>query len=291
MNTGEVKPASGSAFLASTMSLTTTGGVSETNGIITGGSTTDRVTAIDTPQFQASYTASAGYALSDAFTSTLFGSRQLSGDSTVANGNGVVFFTNIAGAVEDYLALYQQSTYSSNIKGSGYTTAKYGGTAGWQHTIVNGTTRATRLTYFGYGVPTPVASMPHSGVVRFSMLSSGNYATDTDLWFLSSVNGNVIDVDFATGRISGQLLLSGQNFFKSVVGGIGGFPLSGVVSGNSATSTFTNGSLGTSGGVSGQYRLLFVGPNADELVLTFVANDGTQAAVGAAVGVRDPNLN
>jgi hypothetical protein len=290
LNTGEVKPSTASAFLAATMSLTTLGGVSQTNGIITGGSTADRTTALDTPQFQASYSPFAGYSLSDAFTSTSFGSGQLSGESTVPNGNGVVSFARLAGAVEDYLALYQQSTYTSSIKGSGYTTAKYGGTAGWQHTIVNGSTRATRLNYFAYGVPTPVASMPHTGIVKFAMLSSGNYATDSDLWFLSSGSGNVISVDFATGQVSGQLGLGGQNFFKSVVGGIGGIPLDGSISGNTVMSSFTNASLSTSGRVSGQFRLLFVGPNADELVLTFVANDGTQAAVGAAIGLRDPYL-
>jgi hypothetical protein len=288
LNTGEVKPATGSAFLAATMSLTTLGGVSQTNGIITGGSTADRATAIDTPQFQASYSPFTGYSLSDTFTSTTFGKGQLSSDSTVAHGNGVVLFTRLAGAVEDYLALYQQSTYTSSIKGAGYTTAKYGGTAGWQHTIVNGSTRATRLNYFAYGAPTPVASMPHTGIVKFSMFSSGNYATDTDLWFLSSASGNVISVDFASGQVSGQLGLGGQNFFKSVVGGIGGIPLDGSISGNIVTNSFTTASLSTSGRVSGQFRLLFVGPNADELVLTFVANDGTQAAVGAAIGLRDP---
>ncbi|WP_203310319.1 hypothetical protein [Sphingomonas beigongshangi] len=288
LNTGEVKPAIGSTFLAATLSLTTMGGVSQTNGIITGGSTADRVTTIDTPQFQASYSPSNGYFLTDALTSAMFGSRQLSGDSTYPNGNGEVLFINTSGAIEDYLALYQRTTYTSSVKGSGYTSAKYAGSAGWQHTVVNGSTRTTRLDYFGYGPATPVAAMPSSGVVNFTILSSGNYATDTDLWFLSSSSGNYISVDFGTGQISGSVGLSGQNFYKNMVGGIGSLPLNGSIAGNAATGSFSNGSLNTSGRVAGQFHLMFVGPNADELVVTFVANDGTQAAVGAAVGIRDP---
>jgi hypothetical protein len=122
-------------------------------------------------------------------------------------------------------------------------------------------------------------------------LTQGNYATDTDLFFLSSQNGNVITVDFGAGTVSGSLGLAGENFFKSVVGGIGSFPLAGNFTGNSYSVSFPFGNLGTSGGVPGQFHLLFVGPNADELVLTYVVNDGFQAAVGAAIAVRDPHLN
>lgn len=290
LNTGEVKPTAASLFIAGSMELNTTGGVAQTNGIITGGMTNSRFTTIDPPLFSGSYSGSTGYRLSDAVNAASFGPAQLSFDTTTRNGNGVVLFTNIA-AAEDYLALYQQTTYSSSTKTSGYTTAQYGGTAGWQHTVVNGSSRHSRLDYFAYGTPTPVGAMPRSGVVRYSMLGSGNYATDTDLWFLSSVNGNVITVDFAAGTVSGSLGLSGQNFYKSVVGGIGSIPLDGSFTGNAMSASFSFGSLNASGRVPGQFRLLFVGPNANEVIVTYVANDGSQAAVGAAVGVIDPNYN
>lgn len=133
--------------------------------------------------------------------------------------------------------------------------------------------------------------MPHAGTATYSMLTSGNYATDTDLWFLTSSNGNTISVDFSTGVVSGSLSLSGQNFYKSVSGGIGSFPVNGTFTGNSIIVSFANGSIGPSGRVPGQFHLVFVGPNATEVIITYVANDGTQAAVGAAVGVRDPNFN
>lgn len=286
--TGEVKPAADAVFISATMDLTTTGGVSETNGIITGGMTSNRITAIDTPSFSASY--NSGYRLADSVNAVSFGQAQLSIDTTQRNGNGIVLFTNM-GTAEDYLALYQQTTYSSSVKGAGYTTAQYGGTAGWQHTVVTGSSRHTRLDYFAYGSPTPVSAMPHSGVVKFSMLSSGNYATDTDLWFLSSGSGNYITVDFGAGTVTGSLGLAGQNFYKNVVGGIGSIPLTGSFTGNSMSVSFPYGSIGTSGGVPGQFHLLFVGPRANEIIVTYVANDGAQAAVGAAVGVIDPNIN
>lgn len=291
LSTGEVKPSTDASFLAATMELTTTGGVSQTNGVITGGMTSGRTTAIDTLQFAANYGTYTGYRLADLFNAVTFGPGQLTRDTTTPNGNGVVLFTNITGASEDYLALYQQTTFSSSVKGSGYTTARYGGTAGWQHTIVSGSSRRTRLDYFAYGTPTPLTAMPRAGVVRFTILSSGNYATDTDLWYLSSGNGNYVTVDFGTGTISGSVGLSGENFYKNEVGGIGSFPLNGTFGGNSLSASFSFGSFGTSSSVPGSFRLLFIGPNADELIVTYVVNDGSRAAVGAVVGVRDLNLN
>jgi hypothetical protein len=289
LSTGEVKPAADASFIAASMELMTTGGVSQTNGVITGGMTSGRITTLDTPQFSGSY--NAGYRLADSSNSAVFGTAQLSGDSTRPNGNGIVLFTNISGPIQGYLALYQQTTYTSSVKGSGYTTARYGGTAGWQHTVVGGSSRQTRLNYFGYGSPTPLAGMPRSGIVRFSILGSGNYATDTDLWFLSSSTSNFIAVDFGAGTVSGTVGLSGENFYKSQAGGVGSFRVRGNINGNSLTGSFTDGSIGTSGGVPGQFRLMFVGPNANELILTYVFNDGAQAGVGAAVGVIDPYAN
>ncbi|MES2288789.1 MAG: hypothetical protein V4530_03550 [Pseudomonadota bacterium] len=273
------------------MELTTTGGVSQTNGVITGGMTSARSTIFDTPGFGGSYATSSGYRLSDAVNMMTFGTAQLAYDTTRPLGNGIVLFTNVAGIVEDYLAIYQETTYSSSVRGSGYTTAKYGGKGGWQHTVVNGTSRRTRLDYFAYGSATPLNAMPRSGVVRFAILGSGNYATDTDLWFLTSGTGNYITVDFGAGTVSGSVGLSGENFYKSEVGGIGSLPISGSFTGNSLSGTITNGSLGARSGVLGQFRLMFVGPAANEVVITFVANDGTQAAVGAVVGVIDPYAN
>lgn len=286
--TGEIKPTPDATFLAASLELTTTGGSSETNGVITGGATNGRLTTLDVPQFSGSYSTQTGYRLTDFVNTAQFGRSQLSVDTTQQNGNGVVVFANETSSAADYLALYQSSTYSSSIKGSGYTTARYAGTGGWQKTVPQGLARHSRLDYFAFGPATPVASMPRTGTVRFTLIGSGNYATDTALWFLTHSSGDTLIVDFAAGTISGSIGVSGENFYKSEVGGIGSIPLRGSFTGNSMTGTFADASLGTSGGVPGQFRLLFVGPNATELILTYVANDGTQAVVGSGVGLVDP---
>ena len=271
------------------MDLTTTGGVSETNGVITGGMTSNRVTTFDTPQFSGAY--GGGYHLMDSANTIVFGAPQLSIDTTQPNGNGIVLFTKVAGSIEDYLALYQETTFTSSVKGAFYTSAQYAGIGGWQHTVVNGTSRQTRLDYFAFGSPTPVNAMPHSGSIRFTILGSGNYATDTDLWFLTSGSSDFITIDFGARTVSGSISLAGQNFFKNQVGGIGHLPVEGSFTGNSMVGSFSFGSLDTSSSVPGQFHLMFVGPNASELIITYVANDGRQAAVGAVVGVIDPNAN
>lgn len=291
LNTGETKPSTDATFLSATMELVATGGTSQTNGIITGGATQDRVAFIDTPGFSGSYSSQIGYRLADTVNSIVFGPGQLTVDTTRPNGNGIVLFTNSSAGAQDYLALYQATTYSSSSKGSGYTSARYGGTAGWQRTVVEGSARRSRLDYFAYGTATPVALMPQSGVVRFTLLNAGNYATDDALWFLTMGSGNLITVDFGARTISGSLGLAGENFYRSQVGGIGSIPLNGSFSGNSLSQSFSFGNLNTSSSVPGRFRILFVGPNAEELIITYVAADGTQAAVGAAVGVRDPYVS
>lgn len=285
LGTGEIKLAADAVFISATLDLDITGGYSQTNGIVTGGLTSGRTATVDTPQFVGSY--NAGYLLSDAVNAATFGQAQLLRDTTAPNGYGTVVFSNTNSAKADYLALYQATTYSSSTKGSGYTTAKYGGAGGWQHTVGNGDTAHTRLDYFAYGTPTPTGAMPKSGVVRYSVLKNGNYAADTDLFFLTQGSSEILTVDFAAGTISGQLGIVGQNFFKSQVGSIGGLVLKGNISGNSATGSFVDPSINQNTAVPGKFRIMFVGPNANELIITFIAIDGSQAAVGSGVGIVD----
>jgi len=286
LNTGEVKPAPGATFISATMELDTSGGYSQTNGIITGGATSGRTVILDTPQFTGTY--DAGYRLSDAVNTATFGSAQVSLDSTSINGNGIVLFTSASNVAADYLALYQATTYTSSVKGMGYTAARYGGAGGWQHTVGNGANAHTRLDYFAYGSATPASAMPKSGVVHFTILRSGNYATDTDLWFLPSGSSEILTVDFGAGTVAGTISISGENFFKNEVGGVGSFPVNASINGNVAIGSFSNAPIGPSANVPGQFRILFVGPNANELVITFVAMNASRAAVGAGVGVVDP---
>lgn len=286
--TGEVKPTAGSVFIAASLELDISGGYKQTNGVVTAGFTFGRIATLDTPKFAAGY--SAGYQLSDAVNAANFGQAQLASDDTSPNGNGTVLFTNVSTAMADYLALYQASIFSSSTKGAGYTTAKYGGAGGWQHTVGNGNTAHSRLNYFAYGSPTPASAMPTSGIVRYTVLKNGNYATDSDLMFLTQGSSEILTVNFDTRTVTGQMGIVGQNFFKNQVGSVGGFPVKATIVGNSAVGTFADAGIGPSAAVPGSFRILFVGPNANEIVVTFVAMDGSLAAVGAGVGVIDQFL-
>jgi hypothetical protein len=61
------------------------GGTSQTDGVITGGATSARVTIFDTPSFSVSYSSTTGYSLSDAVNAVAFGRAQFAGDSSMIN--------------------------------------------------------------------------------------------------------------------------------------------------------------------------------------------------------------
>ncbi len=267
------------------MDLTTSGSTTnQTTPQTTGGRTSNRSITIDTPLFSGSYSPQSGYRLSDALNSAIFGAAQLVGDTTSEPLYPTVLFNAISGAVENYLAVYKFAARTSSIKGEGVFTPRYGGVGGWQHTVVGSASRQTRLNYFSYGPATPIAAMPKSGVVIYTLLGSGNYATDDSLFFASIFD--TITVDFGSRTFNGSLGQSGRNFYADTNGGLVSVRIAGTIVDNGAAGA-TNSDVAT---MRGQYRLTFVGPNADELILTYVADDTRETMVGSAVGVRNPLL-
>lgn len=286
LNTGEIKPAADATFIAATMEMTTTGGATnQLSGETTGGTTADRSVVLDTPGFTGSYGSTTGYRLADFINNVTFGPAQLTSDTTATDKTyPTVLFTRFAAPSEDYLALYKVLITTSSILGSGSIEPKYGGIGGWQHTVAGSDSRRTRLDYFAFGPATPVSAMPHSGVVKFSLTGSGNFARDTDLYFTNHLD--TITVDFGAGTISGTITSGGRNFYTGGFGGLYGVDLGGAIAGNSVTGA-TRSSVAVA---TGQFRLLFIGPNADELIVTYVGQDGRGTYVGSSVGIRNPFL-
>lgn len=286
LNTGEVKPTSDAAFIAATMELTTTAGTtSDLTEDTRGGTTSNRTVTLDTPGFKGSYNGSTGYSLSDSVNGAVFGRAQLVSDTWANEKNyPTVLFSRLSANLADYLALYRNKVNTSTALGSGSVEPKYAGIGGWQHSISETGERHTRLTYFAFGPATPTTDIPRSGIVKYSLTGRGNYAGDNALYFTTSLDE--IAVDFDTHTISGSLSMGGTNFFSGNYGGIYSVRFSGTMSGNMVTGATESGVAVA----SGQFKLLFVGPNADELVLIHAGQDGRGDFVGSAVGVRNPYL-
>ena len=126
--------------------------------------------------------------------------------------------------------------------------------------------------------------MPRAGIVKFSLTGSGNYAGATDLYYINHLNE--VTVDFGAGTVSGMINGAGTNFFTNGFGGVFNFTFTAAITGNSSSGDTESGPPLS----SGQFRLLFVGPNADELIVTYVGQDGRGTYVGSSVGVRNPYL-
>lgn len=286
-STGEVKPAAGSIVISATLELTSAGPVSnELTGKTLGGTTSNRVATLDTPGFALSYSAATGYGLSDTANATTFGAAQLQSDTTSANTDSpALLLTRVSSPVEDYLALYRKSFTTSSSLGSGTITNRIGGNGAWQHSVSGSDGRRTRLDYFAYGSPTPASAMPRSGVVKFSLFGYGNYAGDRDLWFISHLD--TLTVDFGASTIAASIGAVGTNFFNGNFGGIFSTRLEGRIEGNSVSGP-TSSDIAVA---TGQFRLQFIGPNADEVIVTYVGQNGRGSYVGSSVGVRNPYLH
>ncbi|HEX8414111.1 MAG TPA: hypothetical protein VF637_09525 [Sphingomicrobium sp.] len=279
--TGEIKPAAGATFLSATMDLTIVGGTADQlTGTVTGASTSNRSITIDTPGFQGSYSSQTGYRLSDSSSTVTFGPAQLVAGTTAGPASPVLL-ASTSGDIADYLALYRPDVAFSGPAATGPISPILSGAAGWQHTVKGPTSRRTRLNYFAYGIATPVGEMPRSGVVKFTLLGSSNYASDEQLYFCTQ--GDTLTVDFGTGTIQGPLVALGQGLLSSSWGGVYFSTISGSINGNSVSAP-----LPSPGGV-GQFRLIFTGPNAEELILAYVGDNGRGMIVGAAAGLRNPS--
>lgn len=285
LNTGEIKPSAGATLIAASMELTTIGNLFNClTGATPGASTGSRLTGFDPSSFAVSYGTTTGYDIRDAVNSAVFGPAQLVSDTTNTAPFPPVLFARAGSGTEDYLALYKNVNTTTSILGTGTVTPSFAGNGGWQHTVLNEGSRRTRLDYFAFGTPTPESAMPRSGVVKFSLMGAGNLASDTDLYFMSY--NTTVTVDFDAGTVTAIVAANGSNLFTGGVGGLLGITLAGPIIGN-AVSGPTTSSVAVA---SGQFRLLFIGPNAEEMIVTFVGNDGRADYVASGVGVRNPYI-
>lgn len=284
LNTGELKPSPDATFMSATMDLTMgPGATNSLTGRTTGGTTTNRLITLNTPGFGGSYNSATGYSLFDASNKAAFGANELISDTTSTDKiYPTVLFSKVASPVEDYLALYKEYSTTATSSAVVVLTPKYGGVGGWQHTIASSSSKQTRLNYFAFGSPTPLSAMPKTGVVKFWLVGSGNYAGDNDLWFTNQ--GDNITVDFGSGTINARLTVSGRNFYADAIGGLFAVAIKATIDGNGATGP-TSSSVAVA---SGSFRLAFIGPNADEVLVTYVGQDGRGSYVGSSVGVRSP---
>ena len=283
LNTGEIKPAAGAMFIAASMELTTTGDLFNcVTGATPGASTASRLTELDPPSFAVSYGATTGYDIKDAVNAAIFGPGQLVSDTTNAEPFPPVLFARTGSGTEDYLALYKHVNTTTSVLGSGTVTPSLAGNGGWQHTVLNAGSRRSRLDYFAFGIPTPESAMPRSGVVKYSLMGRGNYASKTDLYFMSF--NDIVTVDFGAGTVTTTVGAAGSNLFTGGFGGLLGVTLAGPIVGNAVSGPTASGVAVA----SGQFRLVFIGPNAEEMIVTFVGNDGRADYVAAGVGVRNP---
>jgi hypothetical protein len=279
VTTSEVKPTAGAAFLSATLSLTTGPGTfNQLTQMVAGGSTQARQTNVTTSQFALSYSDATGYHISDMLNAAAFGGANLISDTTKSSADyPTVLYGTKSPGIEDYFARYDYSVTSSSGNTSGTYKGVYGGIG-----VVNADSRQTQLDFFAFGPATPASTMPASGVVKFFLLGSGNYATDQSLFFVTEPT--IMTVDFGAGTVSAAVGLVGHDFFNDSYGGVTAFRIVGKINGNEIQAPVQS-DIAT---VSGNFHLLFVGPNADELIVTFVTQDSVRASVGSAVGVRIP---
>lgn len=278
LSTGEIKPTADATYLSATMELTTTGEIgSNVDSSSKGATTSERSITLDTPQFSASYNAQTGYRLADVANTATFSPAQFYRET-----QGDVVFTNTSATAGDYLALYKQFVTVSSGRGTATAAPVYGGIAGWQHTVRNGSSNRTRLDYFAYGPATPLTAMPRSGVVKFITNGSGNYASDGQLFH--TYDGGEITVDFGAGRVYGNISTGGDDLISGGGGGLASFTFSATINGNTVVTPVTTGDVT----ISGKFHMLFIGPNAEEFILAFVAQNGNVTYVAACIGFRHP---
>lgn len=220
--------------------------------------------------------ATRSYVLSNPLRTRSFGPAQLTEDVSVPDLFPRVGYRLSSGSSVDFLLLAKPPNASPPV------VTVYGGYGAWQHNdIVSDGTRV-RVDYFTYGTPTPPASMPSAGRVRFRVPGTGNFARDDALSF--AYHDTFVTVDFGTGIVTASLGLSGTgDFLNGGTAGINAGRIDGTIAGNGAT-----GDVSSSVAVArGRYALVFYGPHAEELGLVFSGGFDRETWVAAGVGIRD----
>jgi hypothetical protein len=121
-------------------------------------------------------------------------------------------------------------------------------------------------------------------VIKYTVQGSADYLSDGSPFFASIFTN--LAVYFGAGTINGQLSRAGRNFLSGSSGGLPSVGVSGQIVGNEAIGETNNAAYLT----QGRYGIRSIGPAADELILTYVAENPNSTLIGAAVGVRNPLL-
>jgi len=263
--TGEIRPPADAVVAASRMDL-----------IVNGTTTSNRFALLAPHDFSLTFDpANAQYHLTDPDNSAVFGSAQFTKETSVPDFFPRVEWESHATSTDDYLVIFKAPNATPPV------TPRYGAYGAWQHNSNSGGGPfGVRLIYFAYGSPTPSGSMPHTGRVTYRIVGTANYADDSRLFFAQT--DTLVTVDFVAGTVSGTVALTGADFFGDNLGGLLGVSLPGTINGNVVDAPLSS----TIATLTGQFHLQFLGPNADELELTYEGNDPREAFAGAAIGTR-----
>lgn len=269
--TGEQKPDSSSVFYAVSQSLTLQG----TAQTLMGGTTSDRSVTALLPAFGLTYDASTHtYVVKDEVRSATFGASSFTKEYSVPDYTPrVEYDLSTPGVSADFLVMFKQSNSNPAIN------TNYAAYGVWQHNQIGATSTAVRLDYFTYGTPTPVSSMPHSGVVTYRYNGTGNFAQDSNLYADSGYS--TLTVDFTNGTVTGAYGASGTDFLQGFTGGLFGFRYSGKINGNISEGPISS-DIAT---YTGFFHVTFYGPNAEDIGVVYSGGSSAETFSGAAVGV------
>ena len=277
LNTGEVKLTASSTLIAASLEFTSSKQLGSNLGDETDtGSTSDRSTELNSPSFSLSYTSTAGYGIADASNSASFGPERLEFED-----DSTVLFALTDPVQEKFLALYKPEARTTKDGETATVSPKLAGTGGWQVTTIGESSSRTRLNFFAYGPTTPVAAMPQSGIAKYTIFNRGNYARDDAVFYVEG--GITLTVNFDNGTVKGSLGGVGRNLFSGGSAGLIVANIDGTIVGNQSGGP----TISTRAVHDGEYRLFFVGPAAEEVIITYVGSDLPDNYVGAIVGVKN----
>jgi hypothetical protein len=215
-------------------------------------------------------------AASNSYTVTSAGVSQTfaPGDATSPDGYS---FRKVSGTTVDNLSLTQPGT-------SGSLRYQYVGAGFWQRQATSGGTVATTFNAFTYGVETPDAALPRTGLGTYSVDIVGALNQEGESGPLGLSGTGTLRANFGTGAVSSdgsfQLLRSNG----TTLPGSGSFAASALIA--SSVNTFTGTiTLTAATTYNGQWDGRFYGPSANEVGASFAASNGSgDISVGSIIG-------
>lgn len=193
-------------------------------------------------------------------------------------------YTKIADGRRDYLTLVKVP-YTGSLE------TRYVGLGYWQRNILEPGRQTTDYVAFTYGLPTPIAAVPRTGLAGFYVDAFGLVTAPGEEPRSFEGRGE-LTVDFTTGIFSTLTsvteidLVSGGETYGGLIEltAAGHLAADGSFSGNALYS----GGLGRAGGTLGGR---FYGPNSEELGATFAASNAAGMAVaGSFTGQRNAGI-